>query len=633
MSKVIVAGVAAIMLTVLLNAASEGFVKDTYWMIYLQAGNNTWNSVMQNWGNAGADVGLGNSTPGTVDGTSMSSWTTAYVRDMSGGGGNGYGRNIKAALDQTDYEQEQTWDDIVLFAGQNYSSSGPSLRVWTAGVSANGPRIQLVVTQADPGTGFTVGQVLLYSATASPPLTADTSKHFPAGTIDLSAALPYLKAANAASAHVRLKLVAITPASGWGIVVIDDGAETADPTRLHASWGSTWPPGRITRWEYAIGTSPADLVVGWTNAGASQQATETGLNLDNSHKYYWFVRGYEGDYYIDSNQSNGITVVSPNPPAVVDDGTYTPDLVSMHGSWYASDPSGIIEYQYAIGTSPSSLIVPWKSAGTATEATETGLSLLPGLTYYFYAKAKNGRGIWSLPRADYNGMTAVTTSSIAEVRRTAPPNITAVYLPGVVRTSGYLDLPGLWVGSANGSSGIRVNWSWSGARGDRLDIAGQFSWIDGVPTLNKPEFKGQSSGMPLDSLAFTATHLANDRTESLSYIGLNPVGLLVTAWGRVTKIDTAAHAFYIEDGSGLADGMGPSDDPFHGLRVAYKAEWVPAWTLPGVDTYVKVTGIRTVEKNVLTSDTIVNGTPRLSGQVLYVPILVPRDTGDIRVVE
>ena len=87
----------------------------------------------------------------------------------------------------------------------------------------------------------------------------------------------------------------------------------------------------------------------------------------------------------------------PTTPVVVDDGDYTNDNTQLHGSWSSSDDeSGIAEYQYAIGiTQGGTDVVGWTSAGTATEATCTGLSLSVGTKYYFAVKAKNGAGIWS----------------------------------------------------------------------------------------------------------------------------------------------------------------------------------------------------------------------------------------------
>jgi len=90
----------------------------------------------------------------------------------------------------------------------------------------------------------------------------------------------------------------------------------------------------------------------------------------------------------------------PSTPVVTDDGGSTTSLTQLHAAWTATDnKSAIVEYQYAIGTSPSDLgsgyVVGWTSVGTATSVTRTGLSLQIGQRYYFYVKAKNAAGLWS----------------------------------------------------------------------------------------------------------------------------------------------------------------------------------------------------------------------------------------------
>jgi len=87
----------------------------------------------------------------------------------------------------------------------------------------------------------------------------------------------------------------------------------------------------------------------------------------------------------------------PTTPVVTDDGDYTTSTTQLHASWNSLDPeSGIAEYQYVIGTSPGGTnIVNWTSTATEMEVTKTGLSLTPGITYYFAVKAKNGQGVWS----------------------------------------------------------------------------------------------------------------------------------------------------------------------------------------------------------------------------------------------
>ena len=131
--------------------------------------------------------------------------------------------------------------------------------------------------------------------------------------------------------------------------------------------------------------------------------------------------------------------------------------------------------------------------------------------------------------------------------------------------------------------------------GERVIVAGLTGWRDGVLELTAVEFKGNSAGPPLRSVCFTNRNLANDRTESLSYDGINPVGLLVAVWGRVTSVDEGAHVFYIDDGSNLADGTVASGVPNAGLRILVGS----ALALPQIGRYVRLSGIRTVHRELL----------------------------------
>ncbi len=96
-------------------------------------------------------------------------------------------------------------------------------------------------------------------------------------------------------------------------------------------------------------------------------------------------------------------VTPPGTPVVIDDGLNQLSADSLHAVWRSSGGSGtIVEYDYAIGTSPTytegmPLTVGWTSAGAHTGATLMSLHLRddPGLKYYFYVKAKSSAGLWS----------------------------------------------------------------------------------------------------------------------------------------------------------------------------------------------------------------------------------------------
>ncbi|MEW5768585.1 MAG: FG-GAP-like repeat-containing protein [bacterium] len=185
-------------------------------------------------------------------------------------------------------------------------------------------------------------------------------------------------------------------------VVTDDGDVTLDKTKLHAKWSASDPESGIAEYQYAIGTTSGGTdVVGWTSVGTTTEITKTGLNLTWGQTYYFAVKAKNGaGLWSEVGISNGIKVndsTPPTKPVVTDDGDVTSDKTKLHAKWSSSDPeSGIVEYQYAIGTtSGGTNVVGWTSVGLATEVTKSGLNLIWGQTYYFAVKAKNGAGLWS----------------------------------------------------------------------------------------------------------------------------------------------------------------------------------------------------------------------------------------------
>ena len=102
----------------------------------------------------------------------------------------------------------------------------------------------------------------------------------------------------------------------------------------------------------------------------------------------------------DQNLIVPIDTTPPSTPVVTDDGVCQSSLTTLHASWSAADAeSGIAEYQYAIGTSPTDpgigYVLDWTVTGTNTSITRSDITLSNGRTYYFYVKAKNEDGFWS----------------------------------------------------------------------------------------------------------------------------------------------------------------------------------------------------------------------------------------------
>ena len=88
---------------------------------------------------------------------------------------------------------------------------------------------------------------------------------------------------------------------------------------------------------------------------------------------------------------------SPAKPKVKDGKEHTRSHDKLSASWSSSDKeSGIVEYQYSIGTAKGKTnVLGWTSAGTNTSVTVSGLKLKTGKTYYFNVKAQNGAGLIS----------------------------------------------------------------------------------------------------------------------------------------------------------------------------------------------------------------------------------------------
>ncbi len=185
-------------------------------------------------------------------------------------------------------------------------------------------------------------------------------------------------------------------------IASDDGDYTSSPDSLRASWTASDPESGITGYEYSIGsTLGGDDIVGWTPIGVATEVTAGGLSLSSDTTYYFSVRALNAaGLWSDPGNSNGITVdlSQPSTPTVTDDGVATSSPGALHAAWSSGDAeSGIVEYSYAIGTSPGATdVAGWTSAASATEVTRDNLSLVSGTTYYFAVKARNGAGQWSV---------------------------------------------------------------------------------------------------------------------------------------------------------------------------------------------------------------------------------------------
>jgi subtilisin family serine protease/N-acetylneuraminic acid mutarotase len=141
--------------------------------------------------------------------------------------------------------------------------------------------------------------------------------------------------------------------------------------------------------------------------------------LDSAHyraSYDFSTMNSKGDYYLGvsgARTTDGMIIppnhptqfsfeytgettdlTPPPPPDVLAWGDGT--LTTLFARWVAEDPeSGILNYRYAIGSTPGGTDVAGWTDLTNSEITRGGLNLLAGQTYYVSVKARNGSGLWS----------------------------------------------------------------------------------------------------------------------------------------------------------------------------------------------------------------------------------------------
>ncbi len=155
-------------------------------------------------------------------------------------------------------------------------------------------------------------------------------------------------------------------------------------------------------------TSNVEVTLTATDDSSGVELTKYRINEEQWEVYIspFEVTGSTVRYYSEDNAGNvedenqievKIDKTPPDTPDVTDDGEYTTDGTQLHATWTSADgESGVVEYQYAIGTVPGGTdVVDWTSTGEDSYVTATSLILTPWETYYFSVKAKNEAGTWS----------------------------------------------------------------------------------------------------------------------------------------------------------------------------------------------------------------------------------------------
>ncbi len=196
--------------------------------------------------------------------------------------------------------------------------------------------------------------------------------------------------------------------------------------------------------------NPADYsaIITWSDgagsAGIVSAAGSGEFNILGSHPST--SAGVEPTFLAITNVVTGDQGLAANPALLVDTTPPTPGTVSVNtglgGNFQASattiaanwsgftDPAGIASYQWAIGTSPGGADVQaFTNVGSATNATNSSLTLKSGTTYYVSVKATdNADNVSSVVSS--SGVTVDTTpptSAVAPLPAGSAPAFTVAW--------------------------------------------------------------------------------------------------------------------------------------------------------------------------------------------------------------
>lgn len=390
----------------------------------------------------------------------------------------------------------------------------------------------------------------------------------------------------------------LSAAPGSGSVTCDKTVNTwqSTPTFTFTAVGG-FGAGKIQYYRYAWTQGASHSWTGyepqWSSGTLAPQATSNG-------SWYLHVKGFNGDNLENGNYTygpykyDGTAVQLSN----LNDGKYTDATGQLHASWNGSDPeSGVVEYQYAIGTTSGGTDVRnWTTNSTSTSVTTIGLTLVADTKYYFSVKARNGTGAWSNPLIS-DGVTAATVvDTIANALNRADAK--AVMLSDKVVSANFGDFFYICEDEEDlRNSAIRVQGT-SAIEGDLVDVSGIIQKVNGERRLTDPDVSPASGPGAPDPIFMVGRDVGgaglNDYTPGITGgTGAYNMGVLVTMIGKVQDPDTGY--FMLADGS-----------------VPIKVSTLMLVDIPGSGTVLKVTGIVSTEE---------------SGGVVT-PVIIPRGDSD-----
>ena len=224
----------------------------------------------------------------------------------------------------------------------------------------------------------------------------------------------------------------------------------------------------ISRYTWAVKRQGAGLITSFKNTALNRSPTATNLNLVSKESYCAVVRGYNEARLFTEVSSDCVLIDHDAPQAgSVNDGHFsdvdfqsedTMIAANWNGFTDGNKGSGVVEYKYKIADSSGNIIVPWTSAGNATNITHNGLALTNNAKYFVTVKAVDAVGLDTDVTCD--GITVDTTHPVftGKVRVTGQDDFIngtpCVYIPSVSSVTVQ------WVGFSDVHSGlVRYDWA------------------------------------------------------------------------------------------------------------------------------------------------------------------------------
>lgn len=247
----------------------------------------------------------------------------------------------------------------------------------------------------------------------------------------------------------------------------------------------------------------------------------------------------------------------------------------------ATDGSGIYNVEFMVDGSPV-----WTDTAAPYSFTWDPATVPPGvhtITARATDASSNRLKTTSAPVYIYAGPEG-SAPRIGEARLL--PNGSPIVLPGKTVTAAFYGA--FYISEDDRSAGIKVNSTAAVLPGDRVNVAGTLSTLNGEREVSAASVNVSLPGELLMPVGLSNIRLGGEGFGAFSPgvaggIGLNNFGLLVRTWGRVSA-SISGFYLYIDDGSTLVDGYG-----YTGLRVDVSE--LAGWSAPPVGRRVQVTGI------------------------------------------